>query len=380
MRVQKEVSTSNGELANILASRTDRLRKIETSNDEIDASDRRLQELQLYRSRLEQERDRLNRVGVATAALEHLRVTHCPACDQSVENRPPNKERCFLCGQPIAALELGQEAAMRRVDFEREQISAEIKEAVELIETLKADRQSKIEERGSFEGELRRIEHTLRPFQAEASGVFPEEVSLIDQAIGSRNEKLEALRRLNRPLQLREELSREIDALQSRSKELESLLAQHEEKAEFEAASDRLEMGFNTYMNAISRVDETSWMKNGQIRVRITDRNTRFLIGNRPAQSQLGGRLTIYFLFAYQYALLNLSRFPECHYPGLTVLDLFPELVDGIAIRDRLALVLKPFVDLSKDPQIEPIQVIATGNDFMSQPDVNRIELRNVWR
>ncbi|MGE3280012.1 MAG: hypothetical protein AB7O13_03240 [Alphaproteobacteria bacterium] len=102
-------------------------------------------------------------------------------------------------------------------------------------------------------------------------------------------------------------------------------------------------------------------------------------MNRRRALLQLGGTLRIYFLFAYHYALLNLCRFTECHYPGLVILDLFPDIAKGKTMRDRVGLVLEPFVFLAADPGITPIQVIATRRDFGENPGMNVIHLRHTW-
>jgi hypothetical protein len=67
-------------------------------------------------------------------------------------------------------------------------------------------------------------------------------------------------------------------------------------------------------------------------------------MNRRHVLPQLGGTLRIYFLFAYYYALLNLCRFAECHYPRLVILDLVPDIAKGETMRDRVGLVLEPFV------------------------------------
>jgi hypothetical protein len=271
-------------------------------------------------------------------------------------------------------------AAATRLKFEGDQLSAELKEAVQLLDKINEERLSRQTERGNIELQLRRVEGALLSFQAAAAAIMPEEVGLIDQEIGARNEKSEALQRLTGPLQRRDEISAEIDRLQSEAKQLESILADKEEKVELETASDRLADGFNSYLNALRQLDSTAWTKSSQVVVHLTERTTRFLIGSHAAIPQLGGTLMIYFLFAYHYALLSLTRFPDCHYPGLTILDLFPDIIEGVAMRDRLSLVLEPFVELSERQDVSPIQVIASGNDFPSSPVVNRIALEEVWR
>jgi hypothetical protein len=112
----------------------------------------------------------------------------------------------------------------------------------------------------------------------------------------------------------------------------------------------------------------------------VSEKRIQYLIAGRLAMSQLGGTLTIFFLFAYHYALLNLSRFLDCHYPGLTVLDVWPDIAKGVAIRDRLSVVFEPFVSLARGPDIGTVQVIATSRDFAPQPDINLIQLSQTWR
>jgi hypothetical protein len=96
-------------------------------------------------------------------------------------------------------------------------------------------------------------------------------------------------------------------------------------------------------------------------------------MNRRHVLPQLGGTLRIYFLFAYYYALLNLCRFAECHYPRLVILDLVPDIAKGETMRDRAGLVLEPFVFLAAGPGITPIQVIATSRDFGEHPGMNVI-------
>jgi hypothetical protein len=381
LKLRDRSAEPGGQLARLLEQRAELLRRHGDLGRDIESSDKRLGELQQYESALQQERDRLERTEAAAAVFEDLRITNCPACDQSLDDRRrTTSEICFLCGQPTPNILIDADGAARRLKFERDQLAAELAEARQLLGSVNAERRTKEKERAETEIRLRRTENALLPFQAAVAAILPEEVALIDQAIGARNEKREALQRLVASLQRRDQISAEIDQLQSEAKRLESALADKEEKAELETASDRLTDGFNTYLNEIRRFDDTSWTTSNPVTVRVTDRNTRFLIGRRPAMSQLGGTLTIYFLFAYHYALLSLSRFSDCHYPGLTILDLFPEIIEGVTIRDRLGLVLDPFVELSEDPAIAPIQVIATGTDFPMRPDIHRITLNEIWR
>jgi hypothetical protein len=77
---------------------------------------------------------------------------------------------------------------------------------------------------------------------------------------------------------------------------------------------------------------------------------------------------------------MNLSKYPDCRYPGLTILDFYHDIAREAALGDRLYLVLRPFVELSMDKSIAPIQVIATSRGLPERPNINFIRLTQVWR
>jgi hypothetical protein len=377
-RVRDQIAAPSSELARLMEKRTIALNRLNGLRATVVELDDRGRDLELYRTNLRQEVDRLDRADTAAAIFDDLRVTHCPACDQSVETRSRADGQCFLCGQPTSDL-ADSEVAERRLKFERDQLEGELSEADDLVKALYAERSMRCAELSDADRHLRELEATLRPFQASASFILPEEVALIDQRIGSLNAQMEALQRLLGPLQTRDSLTAEIETLQAEIRRLEASVAAKEEKAELETASDRLTDGFNTYLNKIRQLDSTSWTKTGPIAVRVTDRRTQYLIDGRSAKPQLGATLTIFFLFAYQFSLLNLSRYENCHYPGITILDFFPDIAKGVATRDRLGLVLDPFTHLAQE--IAPLQVIATARDFPDDmPNVNLISLTHTWR
>jgi hypothetical protein len=210
--------------------------------------------------------------------------------------------------------------------------------------------------------------------------VVPEELALIDQRIGELNARRQTIEAFHGPLEMSDQLSAEIAELQSGIKELESRIEKSENKLDFDRAGERLSDGFNTYLDTIRTRDPTTWTTTGDVSVLVNERRTQLSIGGRPAKSKLGGTLTIYFVFAYHYALLNLSRHPDCHYPGLTILDFYPDIAKESALGDRLLLVLSPFVELSQDKSIEPIQVIATSRGLPESPHINYISLDEIWR
>jgi hypothetical protein len=296
-----------------------------------------------------------------------------------VEERVRATAHCFLCGQATLSAELRSDAATRRLKFEQEQITAELVEAEELLTSARQEITRKQEAIADVDRRLRDLDMLLRPFRAAASGIVPEEVALLDQRIGTLQARRDTVEALRGPLEESATIATEVGQLRADIAELESKVAKKEQVVDFEKASERLSDGFNTYLNMIREKDSRSWTVTGEVTASISDRRTQLQIAGRTAKKQLGGTLMIYFLFAYHYALLNLSRYPDCHYPGLTLLDFYPDIAQEDALGDRLHLVLGPFVQLSLDKDIAPIQVIATTRVLPKRPNINFIPLIKVW-
>jgi hypothetical protein len=185
--------TSKGQLTAILEERSVALHNRERACNEVAAIRARLAELEEYERNLNREAQRLDRADAAAGVLEDIRVTHCPACDQSVEGRAHEAERCFLCGQTTLSTDLTSDAAARRLRFERERVTAEQAEAVDLLESARqevARRQSAVEE---ADRRIRDMDLVLKPFQAAASAIVPEEVALLDQRIGTLKTKRQTI-------------------------------------------------------------------------------------------------------------------------------------------------------------------------------------------
>ena len=269
---------------------------------------------------------------------------------------------------------------MRRLTFEREQTTAELAEAEELLASARQEMTRKQEAIALVDRRLRDIDILLRPFQAAASSIVPEDVALLDQRIGTLQARRHTVEALRAPLEESANLATEISQLQSDISTLEAKVSKREQTVNFEEAGERLSEGLNSYLTTIREQDNASWTKLGEVTASISERRTQLQIGGRSAMKQLGGTLRIYFMFAYHYALLNLSRYPDCHYPGLTMLDFYPDIAQEAALGDRLHLVLSPFVELSQDKSIEPIQVIATSRALPKRPHINYIPLDEIWR
>jgi hypothetical protein len=378
--VRDQSHSPQGQLGAILEERSVALHRKERARGELAAISDRVAELEEYDRGLKREALRLERADAAADVLEDIKITHCPACDQSVESRSLEPHHCFLCGQTTLSPELTGDAPARRLRFEREQISAELAEAEELLASTRKECMRKQEAITNADRRIRDLDLLLKPFQAAASGIVPEEVALLDQRIGTLTARRETVEALRGPLEESAGITAELAELQADIRQLELNVSKREQVVDFEEAGERLSEGFNTYLNTIREKDDTSWTMTGQVTASISERRTQLQIGGRPAKRQLGGTLMIYFLFAYHYALLNLSSYPDCHYPGLTILDFYPDIAKESALADRLDLVLGPFVELSLDRTISPVQVITTSRGLPERPNINFIHLTEVWR
>lgn len=339
----------------------------------------RLSDVVRYKESVQQEIDRLSRATTAASIFGAIRITHCPACDQKVADKIVSQSpgSCFLCEQHIPVD--GKQSPDRRLAFEQSQLESDLKEADQLVQSISAEIDRLTAERRKFERELSDLHGMLAPIQAQFAGLVSDEVALLDQEIGALSERSRALGRLIDPMSARDELSIRIDDLTSEIDRLDAQVREKEANANFEVANDRMTDGIRGYLNALNKLVPGAWTIKGPVNFRVSERRSDFYINGSSALSKLGGTMRLYFFFAYHYALLNLSKYADAHYPGFVVLDLFADIADGKVIRDRLSAVMMPFLALSRDEAIAPIQIIVTASDFPDTDGVNKIQLTNVW-
>ncbi len=374
-QADNEVDSANklDELAEKLASLEGKLEELQLARER---NRIRLAEIQEYRSSIEQEVERLLRAQKAGSVLADLKVTHCPVCDRPVA-QDSSDASCFLCHRPFDAA--SSQGSVQRLEMEVEQTRAVLAEGNEMVAVLEKDRERIGERIAELDMQIREIRVLLQPVRSAAAAVLPPEIAVIDRNIGQLHEQLLQIERVSRSLSLRERLSEQIDEIQAETAKLEQEVARQGGELDFERAGDALEDAMNTYLNAIKQASPTSWTHK-PVRVRIDEKRTRFLIGEQKKWStQLGGTLTLYFLIAYHYALMNLTKDEQCNFPGFLVLDFPAELPDGSSIQDKENFVIEPFVKLLETENFPKCQVIAAGNAFESLAGANRIEFSKVW-
>ena len=334
----------------------------------------RLDELAVYRTSIEQEAARLGRAMKAGSLLADLKVTHCPACDQTVIPQMVSAD-CYLCHRPTPVGSAATSAA--RLEMELEQTKAVLQEATEMIGVLAEDKVRLETESAQITTKIAKIRSMLRPVRTIAASLLPPEIGLLDMKMGQKQEQIDQIDRVVKSLAYREVLGNEISSIQQETYVLEEEVTRQSRSLDFEKASEHLRDGMVTYLNAIKQKVPSAWTQQGP-KVVLDERKSRFLVGERRWDTQLGGTLSLYYLLAYHYALMSLVKVDSCHFPGFLVLD-FPAELDGASTRDTENFAVEPFIALLAADGFQSCQIIATGAAFEGLEGANRIEFTRVW-
>lgn len=356
-------------------------RKLTEEREEIlnrlSATDQRLEELSKYRYSLNSEIDRITRTERAGRILSGLKVTNCPVCDQSIDHLPHEDGSCYLCRQDWIVIG-NDESVESRIDFELDQIRGEIEEIDTLIDSINQSRQSDMIRRKLLTDGIHTVESRLKPFRDAFASIFPPELALLDMEIGRLHERINQLERMRLTLDLRTKISQDIDEIQKEINLLDIEVKQKSLNINYSQASDLLVNGMMAYINELTEKSPRYWTQ-GRIGIRLRERDFMINVSGEKWSQKLGGTLTLYFLLAYHYGLLALFKQPECHYPGLVILDFPATLEDGATIADKENYILEPFVKLVHEPGMEGTQVIAAGAAFENLEGAHRIEFTYVW-
>ncbi|WP_020474594.1 coiled-coil domain-containing protein [Zavarzinella formosa] len=360
------------------------LGKIREQQEQVQASLRRtedrLRELNQQQLLLNEELGRLARAETATRLFPKLKITHCPACDQAINQPDTPPDNCFLCTRPQPPSGNSNEFA-RRAEFEKQQIAGELTETRQLI--LDLTKESTAQKAGliSLTAQARRIEIDLRPVRIAVAAVVSPEVTLIDVESGRLQERLSQLERIRGTLAKRESLTEQINSIQKEVTELERQVKEFKADVDFDGANQLMENGFKTYLNRIVETHPTSWTQTLPIKVSIREREFSIKVGKSNWRTKLGGTQTLIFLLAYHYALMALTKVDGCHYPGFAVLDFQAKLDDGTTGigKDQENFVVTPFIRLLAQEGMENAQLIVAGNAFEGLEGAHRIQLTHIW-
>lgn len=343
----------------------------------LDDAAERLSDLNRYRAELTTECERLDRAEDAGGLLADLRITHCPACDQTVREVSVNSREWFLCHQRLPEEPVGEQLGAVRIRFERERLGGEIKEADELIGALTSEVKRLRDELTSLEERLRLLENELAPAREAVSALVQEDVSALDVALGEASERQRQITRLSSAVAVGAEIVERVREIEKTIAPLQSRVDEAARSTDFESSAAELEDGINEYVSAIETLKPGAWRHN-QVRIDISRSGFSIKVGARRWNAVLGGTDSLYFLMAYHYGLLTLSGKGGRNYPGIAIIDV-PGEFSGEAIEDKENFIVQPFIDLLAREQYEGCQIIITGASFTGLESVTRRELRHVY-
>ncbi len=370
-------SDSRDQVSRLAERRAQTLREYESQREKLEATQERLQELSRYRTSLEDELQRIERAGDASAVLSDLRVTHCPACDQTVTNQAIDDAHCFLCHQRTATDELPNELASARLRYEKNRLKAELSEATDLVNAVKKETELHMSAARVARESLQGIEDELVPARAAIGALAQAQVSEIDNALGRLSEQARQILRVKEALGHGTALGERIREKEAELAPIKTRVDDLAAALDFGERSAWLEDGMNEYLNAINAARPNSW-RHSRVTIHLSRSSFGIRVGVRPWQSVLGGTDSLYFLMAYQYGLLSLSVRGETHYPGLAIIDIPGEFA-GEAVGNAENFVVSPFIDLLKQESFKTAQVIITGAAFDGLVGGNVVHLSHVY-
>ena len=249
-------------------------------------------------------------------------------------------------------------------------LTGDLRETDELLYALRQDlSRLRTPRRARIAEEIARVQSRLEPVRAAAAFLIPPELSIYDQEIGGLHERLQQVGRILAPAWLGGKHWRRKSTRFSRKwPRPQNEVHQQSGRLDFEWASDRLQDGMVTYLNAIRRLNPHSWTQES-VNVRLQERGFSIKVGKGNWKAKLGGTLTLYFLIAYHYALLDLTPDTDCNFPGLVILDFPAELPDGSSVADKENFVIEPFISLLGKASMEMTQLIVAGSSFQNLGD-----------
>jgi len=248
----------------------------------------------------------------------------------------------------------------------------------ELLHVLHSEIESPEQHLRLLSEEITHTQQLLRPVRSAAAAILPPELAIGDMSIGRLQEKRNQLQRVRTALERREMLSQNIRSVQAEIDHLSGTVSEQTGEVDYQSLSDRLTDGMNSYLNKLNLAHKNAWSV-GVVSVQLQERSLKIRVGKADWQTKLGGTLTLYFLLAYQYALLDLMRFPESRFPGLLLVD-FPAELEGTNVADKENFVVEPFIDLLSKEGMENCEMIAAGSAFVGLQNAARIHLSQVWK
>jgi len=369
--------TQQSRVSDLGKRRADLLVKNEALQVELREATVRLDELRRDRINLGSELERITRASDAGEVLSDLRITHCPACDQTVVQSSTATGDCFLCHQRLPPDDENVQLGVVRIQFEQDRLTAELKEVDELVSILQREVKGITNNLARYRDELGMVQNELKPAREAVAALVQDEISAIDRALGEASERQAQLNRVTRALAVEDKMQDEIVQLEKEIEPIEVRLGAAKRAIDFDARAALLEDGINDYLNAINKLRPDLW-RHDQVSVNLSASGFTVRVGRRKWSAVLGGTDSLYFLMAYHYGLLSLSGKGSCHYPGLSIIDV-PGEFSGEEVGDKENFIVQPFIDLLNREEYAGAQLIISGASFSGLEDVNRMRLDHVY-
>jgi len=332
-----------------------------------DLSDKRNKISELAK-KVQLEEDKLLRGKRAGLLLKDIKITHCPACNQEVDFHE-HEGVCSLCNRAVDRI-INNNSGTERFDFEIKQLRSERQEANEIVQTLDSDLNTyEIYERRLLI-RLKQIDEQIKPLKTRLGAAYGSELASIDMEMGRRSERVFFYNGLSSSIQQKNKITQAIDELNTEISQLEESLAHDKSEIKMEEASEAMENGMASYLTALAS-DRNKWSED-RVYFDITNKSFNFIINGKKWSKKLGARMRCHFLLAYNYGLLTLSSQNKFNYPGITIIDLPPELRESYVIGDQNYIVA-PFQELCN--LNNNTQLIITGHSFDSIEGVHKIVL-----
>lgn len=349
-------------IADLAARRSSALSRLEAIGLKQGSASERLSDIARYRVDLAEEIERMKRAEDAGAVLADLKITHCPACDQSVSALAYHGHDCFLCHQDLPPEPVIADLGSVRLRFERDRLAGELAEAIELEGVLQAEVAKHLADATTIKAEIGEIDAELTPAREAVGALAQAEISAIDMALGRGTERQRQLDRVSAALELGVEMTKEIARLEEAIKPVQKRVDEAFAAIDFHSAAALLEDGMNAYLEALNHPGQKIWL-HSHVNVDISRSNLSLRVGRQRWSTALGGTDSLYFLMAYHYGLMTLSAKAGTHYPGLSIIDV-PGEFSGEAVADKENFIVQPFIDLLRRDEFAGAQLIITGASF----------------
>lgn len=344
---------------------------------QIKATLERLDEMRRYRSDLSDELARLGRAEDASAVFADLKITHCPACDQTVAPQTIDEAHCHLCHQDLPSDPVVEGLGATRLRFENDRLTGELKEADTLLDVLEREAKRLSHEQATLDEQLKMAENELAPARQAVSALVNEDLSAIDMAMGELNERQRQVKRLKGALELGGQLTSQIQDLETKITPLQGEVDNMMRATDFGRGEELLAAGMHSYLDTLNRLKPKVW-RHSAADINLSRSSFNIKVGSRRWNSALGGTDTLYFLMSYHFGLLSLSHLPHSHYPGLAIIDLPGDFL-GESVEDKENFIVQPFIDLLAQESFSGAQVIITGASFKGLGGVHRTNLNKVY-